>query len=61
MPEASAWNAERARQIIAEHAEPEGPVLPVLHGLQEEFFRSQGCCRARGWLYLARRALLLPA
>ncbi len=37
MPEASAWNAERARQIIAEHAGLEGPMLPILHALQEEF------------------------
>jgi formate dehydrogenase subunit gamma len=37
MAEASAWNAERARQIIAEHAGLEGPMLPILHALQEEF------------------------
>jgi formate dehydrogenase subunit gamma len=37
MPEASAWNAERAREIIAEHAGLEGPMLPILHALQEEF------------------------
>jgi formate dehydrogenase subunit gamma len=37
MPEASAWNAERAKEIIAEHAGHEGPMLPILHGLQEEF------------------------
>src|ERR1700732_4571037 len=37
MSEASAWNAERAKAIIAEHAGLEGPMLPILHGLQEEF------------------------
>jgi formate dehydrogenase subunit gamma len=37
MPEPSAWNAERAREIIAEHAGLEGPMLPILHALQEEF------------------------
>ena len=37
MPEASAWNAERAKEIIAEHAGLEGPMLPILHALQEEF------------------------
>jgi formate dehydrogenase subunit gamma len=37
MPEASAWNAERAREIIAEHAGLEGPMMPILHALQEEF------------------------
>ena len=30
MLEVSAWNAERAREIIAEHAGLEGPMLPVL-------------------------------
>jgi formate dehydrogenase subunit gamma len=42
MSEASAWNAERAKAIIAEHAGLEGPMLPILHGLQEEF----GCVSA---------------
>ena len=37
MPMASAWNAERAREIIAEHIGLEGPMLPILHGLLEEF------------------------
>jgi formate dehydrogenase subunit gamma len=37
MPKASAWNAERAREIIAEHIGLEGPMLPILHGLLEEF------------------------
>jgi formate dehydrogenase subunit gamma len=37
MPKASAWNAERAKEIIAGHAGREGPMLPILHGLQEAF------------------------
>ena len=37
MPKASPWNAERAREIIAEHAGLEGPMMPILHALQEEF------------------------
>ena len=37
MLEASPWNAERARDIISEHAGLEGPMLPILHALQEEF------------------------
>ncbi|MCI0465690.1 MAG: formate dehydrogenase subunit gamma [Beijerinckiaceae bacterium] len=37
MPGAPAWNAERAREIIAEHLGLEGPMLPILHGLVEEF------------------------
>jgi formate dehydrogenase subunit gamma len=37
MPEVSPWNAERARGIIAEHNGLEGPMLPILHALQEEF------------------------
>jgi formate dehydrogenase subunit gamma len=37
MPRASVWNAERAREIIAEHIGREGPMLPILHGLLEEF------------------------
>src|ERR1700731_2521572 len=37
MPEASSWNAKRAKEIIAEHAGLEAAMLPILHGLQEEF------------------------
>lgn len=37
MPEVSAWNAERAREIIADNIGLEGPMLPILHALQEEF------------------------
>lgn len=28
---------ERAKSVIAEHVELEGPLLPILHGMQEEF------------------------
>jgi formate dehydrogenase subunit gamma len=31
------WSAERAAQIIREHQGIEGPLLPILHALQEEF------------------------
>jgi formate dehydrogenase subunit gamma len=32
-----AWDAERARDIIDAHLALEGPALPILHALQEEF------------------------
>ncbi|MFN8169750.1 MAG: formate dehydrogenase subunit gamma [Candidatus Nanopelagicales bacterium] len=32
-----AWSPERAGEVIAEHAGVRGPLLPVLHALQEEF------------------------
>jgi formate dehydrogenase subunit gamma len=32
-----AWDETRAREIIAELAGMEGPLLPILHALQEEF------------------------
>jgi formate dehydrogenase subunit gamma len=31
------WNAERARSIIAEFNKVEGPLLPILHAMQETF------------------------
>ena len=31
------WDSQRARAIIAEHQDREGPLLPILHALQEEF------------------------
>jgi len=31
------WSAERATEIVLAHAGVRGPVLPVLHALQEEF------------------------
>jgi formate dehydrogenase subunit gamma len=37
MLEASPWNAERAQEIVTKHAGLEGPMLPILHALQEEF------------------------
>jgi formate dehydrogenase subunit gamma len=37
MPEAVAWNAERARSVLAQYLDLEGPMLPLLHALQEEF------------------------
>jgi formate dehydrogenase subunit gamma len=37
MGEALRWNPERAAEIISEHADLEGPMLPILHALQEEF------------------------
>ena len=37
MAEIRAWNADRAKEIIAEHAGLEGPMMPILHGLIEEF------------------------
>jgi formate dehydrogenase subunit gamma len=37
MAKIRAWNAERAKEIIAEHAALEAPMLPILHGLLEEF------------------------
>jgi len=47
LPEASVWNAERAKEIIAEHAGLEGPMLPILHALHEEC----GCVGAAAvWL-----------
>jgi formate dehydrogenase subunit gamma len=37
MLEASSWNVDRAQEIINEHLGLEGPMLPILHALQEEF------------------------
>ncbi|MEZ5926008.1 MAG: formate dehydrogenase subunit gamma [Hyphomicrobiaceae bacterium] len=31
------WSESRAREVIAVHAEGEGPLLPMLHALQETF------------------------
>jgi formate dehydrogenase subunit gamma len=31
------WSVERGRQVIAAHAQGEGPLLPLLHALQEAF------------------------
>lgn len=37
MPRYESWSAERTAQIIREHQGIEGPLLPILHALQEEF------------------------
>jgi len=37
VPKNPLWNSERARAIIAEHQGQNGPLLPILHALQEEF------------------------
>jgi formate dehydrogenase subunit gamma len=37
VPNYEPWSAERTAQIIAEHKHVEGPLLPILHALQEEF------------------------
>jgi formate dehydrogenase subunit gamma len=38
-----AWSAERTAQIIAEHRGREGPLLPILHAVQQAF----GCVPAQ--------------
>jgi formate dehydrogenase subunit gamma len=37
VPKNPLWNSERASAIIAEHQGRDGPLLPILHALQEEF------------------------
>jgi len=37
MLEASSWNVDRAQEIVNKHLGLEGPMLPILHALQEEF------------------------
>jgi len=37
MPRFGEWDQGRARAIIAAHASLEGPVLPILHALLDEF------------------------
>lgn len=37
MPGAAAFDAERAQEIINAHLGLEGPAMPILHALQEEF------------------------
>ena len=37
MPNHEPWSAERTAQVIREHQGLEGPLLPILHALQEEF------------------------
>ena len=37
VPSYEPWSAERTAQIIREHKAVEGPLLPILHALQETF------------------------
>ena len=37
MPRFGDWDQVRASEIIAAHASLEGPVLPILHALLDEF------------------------
>jgi formate dehydrogenase subunit gamma len=37
VPNYEPWSAERTAQIIAEHRGLEGPLLPILHAVQETF------------------------
>ncbi|HEX4113310.1 MAG TPA: formate dehydrogenase subunit gamma [Stellaceae bacterium] len=37
MPNYEPWSAEKTAQIIAEHKDLEGPLLPILHALQAAF------------------------
>ncbi len=37
MPKSAQWDSARAGEIVAAHAGLDGPALPILHALQEEF------------------------
>lgn len=37
MPAYEPWNVERARALIAEHFGLEGPLIPILHALNDHF------------------------
>ena len=37
MPAYEPWNVERARALIAEHVGLEGPLIPILHALNDRF------------------------
>jgi formate dehydrogenase subunit gamma len=37
VPICEPWNVERADALIAEHSSLEGPLLPILHAIVEEF------------------------
>jgi formate dehydrogenase subunit gamma len=37
MPQLAQWDRERAREIVVAHAHLDGPAIPILHALQEEF------------------------
>lgn len=45
------WDADRAREIVEAHLGLEGPALPILHALQEEF----GCVPAQAVPLVAER------
>jgi len=37
VPKNQVWDSNRAGAVIAEHQDQEGPLLPILHAMQEEF------------------------
>jgi formate dehydrogenase subunit gamma len=37
MPDYTAWSPERAVEVIAAHADLEGPLMPILHALADTF------------------------
>src|SRR5215813_117969 len=37
VPKNQVWDSNRASAVIAEHQDQEGPLLPILHAMQEEF------------------------
>jgi len=37
VPKNQIWDSDRASAVIAEHKGQEGPLLPILHAMQEEF------------------------
>ena len=37
VPKDQVWDSARASAVIAEHLDQEGPLLPILHALQDEF------------------------
>ncbi|HZH52092.1 MAG TPA: formate dehydrogenase subunit gamma [Microvirga sp.] len=37
MPRPAEWDPVRASEIVAAHASLEGPLMPILHALQDEF------------------------
>ena len=47
----SFWSRERAEEIIQAHLAMEGPALPILHALQEQF----GCVPEDAFPWSRRR------
>jgi len=37
VPACETWDPDRANEIISQHGVQDGPLLPILHALQEEF------------------------